>query len=211
MSADFIFLGDSITCADRFFDETHSGLGDGYVYQLSCSPLFRSEDIRCINKGFDGLTCQALLSRLRDGRITLPNSDMLFLQIGINDVGVSLNTGVTLKDQKFGEAYHDLLQYLKKQTRQLICLTPFLFPEPAEYLNWNNELSFACDSITDLCRQYHIPCFSLQSFFTELQTDYPVSVLTSDGIHLTHTGHSLLAEYIITQIRSLIANHLYPT
>ncbi len=193
----YLFLGDSITCSDRFWDDTHEGLGDGYVYQLYKQKALCQKETFMTNKGFDGLTCASLLERLCSSRITLSDYDQIILLIGINDVGVSMNTGRSLSEQHFMQNYKELICLLQTHTQNLLCLSPFLFPYPQEYLSWKEELSFAIRCMKQVCDSFSIPFYSLQDYMDSLLLKEDITAITPDGIHLTQRGHSLLASYIL--------------
>ena len=66
----FVFLGDSITDAERLWIPEYNGLGNGYV-QLLAEKL--SNNFTVINKGHDSFTLPFLLRNL-DHRLPLPLS-----------------------------------------------------------------------------------------------------------------------------------------
>lgn len=197
MANHFVFLGDSITDADRFWIEDHLNLGNGYVYEIWKQLQTISPDICITNKGYSSLSASALLERLKKGSIEIPACTHIILLIGINDVGKAVNTGVSLTSQEFEKTYLALLLILKEKG-SLFCFSPFLFPEPAEYQNWLPVLSEAEQIMKDTAGSLHLPFSSLQDFFTEQLKEQTVSDLSLDGIHLTRKGHALLAGKILS-------------
>lgn len=107
----FYFFGDSITASDRLWLKKNGGLGDGYVSLLAAQLKECSPEAVFYNKGFDGFTAAALLRHLRQNPAP-EAADYITVQIGINDVGVAMNTGVSLEAQNFPGHYEELLSDL---------------------------------------------------------------------------------------------------
>ena len=82
-------LGDSITDCGRLFSA--DPLGKGYVKQLSC--LLHNTDHRFSieNRGIDGFTLERLLQNT-DFWLESSDPDIVTVLIGINDVGIMMNT-----------------------------------------------------------------------------------------------------------------------
>ena len=110
MAATCVFLGDSITCAGRLWLTDEKKLGNGYVSLLTDRIRTIAPDTHVINKGYDGFTVPFLLKRLtRDCILSSP--DFITILIGINDVGIAMNTGVSLEEQHFRENYLSPVSY----------------------------------------------------------------------------------------------------
>lgn len=107
----FYFFGDSITASDRLWLKKNGGLGDGYVSLLAAQLKECSPEAVFYNKGFDGFTAAALLRHLRQNPAP-EAADYITVQIGINDVGVAMNTDVSLEAQNFPGHYEELLSEL---------------------------------------------------------------------------------------------------
>ncbi len=199
-------LGDSITDCDHCFSPDF--LGDGYVKMLS--ERFRREgfDVQIRNCGTDGFTVQRLLQRVKtDSSIT---GCLITVLIGINDIGMMMNTGRTPDQQEemmdsFQKHYLELLTILTKSDSRIILIEPFVFSCPAFYENWKPLLRKMCLIIQELAAQFHLPLLSLQSELDEEVRRYGYSAITTDGIHLTGQGQQFLAD----RLYSCIAEHNY--
>ncbi|MDO4556545.1 MAG: SGNH/GDSL hydrolase family protein, partial [Lachnospiraceae bacterium] len=129
-----ICLGDSITDADRLFSP--NGLGHGYVNQLNTLlNNSNSNTFELVNRGVNGFT----VDRLREnvGRDCIDRKpDLTTILIGINDVGLMMNTDRTPQQQKellkkFGSHYRQLLEQIRQHTNsKIILMEPFIFPRP---------------------------------------------------------------------------------
>ncbi|MDO4343288.1 MAG: GDSL-type esterase/lipase family protein [Eubacteriales bacterium] len=196
MSHTYLFLGDSITDSQRLWLPETRGLGNGYVALLDAKVRAYDPDARVINKGHDGFTVPALLRFLTQG-FPAPDADFISVLIGVNDVGVAMNTQRTLKELSFARDYERLLDTLCSRTNaRLLCMGPFLFPYPRKYTLWMDCLREAEAAQRALAERMEIPFLPLQDRFCAASARYGYSAVTTDGIHLTDLGHSLLADFI---------------
>ena len=188
----FVFLGDSITDAERLWLPEYNGLGNGYV-QLLAEKL--SHEFTVINKGHDSFTLPFLLRNLKTDCLSFSPAAVSIL-IGINDIGVAKNTGKSLRAQEFASNYDTLIRrLLEASISSVFLLSPFIFSRPQEYLNWLPEVREVENTIENLARQYQLPFLPLQERMQESEKQYGTEMLTPDGIHLTPFGHELLAKW----------------
>lgn len=188
----FVFLGDSITDAERLWLPEYKGLGNGYV-QLLAEKL--SHEFTVINKGHDTFTLPFLLRNLETDCLSFSPAAVSIL-IGINDVGIAKNTGKSLRAQEFASNYDTLIRrLLEASISSVFLLGPFVFSRPQEYLNWLPEIREVENTIEALARQHQLPFLLLQDKMQEAEKEYGTDALTPDGIHLTAFGHELLAKW----------------
>ncbi len=188
----FVFLGDSITDAERLWIPEYNGLGNGYV-QLLAEKL--SNNFNVINKGHDTFTLPFLLRNLECDCLSFFPAAVSIL-IGINDIGVAKNTGKSLRAQEFAYNYDTLIRrLLEASISSVFLLSSFVFSRPQEYLNWLPEVREVENTIEALARQYQLPFLPLQERMQESEKQYGTEMLTPDGIHLTPFGHELLAKW----------------
>ena len=188
----FVFLGDSITDAERLWLPDYNGLGNGYV-QLLAEKL--SHEFTVINKGHDSCTLPFLLRNLKTDCLSFSPAAVSIL-IGINDIGVAKNTGKSLRAQEFASNYDTLIRrLLEASISSVFLLSPFIFSRPQEYLNWLPEVREVETIIETLTRRYQLPFLPLQNRMLEAEKQYGTDTLTTDGIHLTPFGHELLAKW----------------
>ncbi|RGY00091.1 SGNH/GDSL hydrolase family protein [Blautia sp. OF03-15BH] len=188
----FVFLGDSITDAERLWIPEYNGLGNGYV-QLLAEKL--SNNFTVINKGHDSFTLPFLLRNLETDCLSFSPAAVSIL-IGINDIGVAKNTGKSLRAQEFASNYDTLIRrLLEASLSSVFLLGSFIFSRPQEYLNWLPEVREVENTIENLARQYQLPFLPLQERMQKSEKQYGTEMLTPDGIHLTPFGHKLLAKW----------------
>ena len=205
-----ICLGDSITDCNHLFEDFP--LGNGYVQMLS--EMFKKEtsfnNVQIKNYGFDGFTVARVLDNIRQHRISLHRSPVVTLLIGINDIGLMMNTDRTPAQQEemmgsFQEHYLELLTILTKSSCSVILMEPFVFSCPAFYENWKPLLQKMSQIIRTLSIQFRLPFLSLQKELDEEVRRYGYSAITTDGVHLTRQGQQFLAD----RLYSCIAEHNY--
>lgn len=190
-----IFLGDSITDAHRLWLPEYEGLGNGYVRFLKERLMTDHPGIVVSNKGHDGFTMSFLLRTLERDCLR-HHPDTVSVLIGINDVGVSRNTGKTLAEQEFGASYDTLVQRLLQHgIKNIFLMGPFLFPYPPEFLTWMEEVREVETIIGNTARRYQLPFLPLHDKMNQAAKNYGPNTVTTDGIHLTEFGHKLLATW----------------
>lgn len=199
-------LGDSITDCDHCFSSDL--LGDGYVKMLAERFAQEGYSLQIRNCGTDGFTVQRLLQRVKTDRSVI--GDIITVLIGINDIGMMMNTNRTPAQQEemmvsFQEHYLELLTILTKSSSRIVLMEPFVFSCPAFYENWKPILHKMCRILETLARQFHLPFLSLQRELDEEARRYGYSAITTDGVHLTRQGQQYLAD----RLYSCIAEHNY--
>lgn len=195
-----VFLGDSITDANRL--DSDNGLGFGYVNQISNTLKQKKASWNIINKGVDGFIAERLAIHLE--RDCIPyEPDYVSILVGINDVGIIMNTART-NDQRIYlleeclRYYHQLLFDLKNETNaKVLTLEPFIFPHPQEYANWLPWVNKLSKQIQKLARNYDATFVPLHDELNRLALEAGYPAITVDGIHLTAKGHHLLAEAVM--------------
>lgn len=220
-----ICLGDSITDCGHLLDDFP--LGNGYVQMLAemfqkeipgrrpnsysdNSRSFLSNTVQIKNYGFDGFTISRVLDNIRQHRISLHRSPVVTLLIGINDIGLMMNTNRTASQQKqmmaeFSEHYDELLKLLIADARQVILMEPFIFPHPEEYQTWIPHVRTMSDLIQNLAAKYRLPFVPLHDDLNKIAAEQGFDAITIDGIHLTAHGHELLARKLYLLVLETIA------
>ena len=155
-----------------------------------------SPDLQIINKGIDGFTISRLLQNT-DSYLAL-KPEIITILIGINDIGLMMNTCRTsaLQEQmmnRFSRDYDQLLEQLYSPHRQIILMEPFVFPWPAHYRLWIPYVRQMSSMIQEIAHTRRLTYILLQDELNQAALRYGIDQLTTDGIHLTCTGHHLIA------------------
>lgn len=200
-----LFIGDSITAAGLAEDPEH--IGTGYVRlihdYLKVSNL--RNPIQIINKGIGGDRVIDLAARWARDVIT-HTPDYLSVSIGINDVWRQLdhkNTDHVYPD-RFEKVYTQLLTEVKAQMdTQLILMEPTIIDEIIDS-EGNKKLVPYVDIIHKLADTFDailIPTH--EAFLNYLKKDGSYR-LTTDGVHMTSAGNTLMAKTWLTKMKSVL-------
>ena len=189
-----LFLGDSITDCNHYFDTKN--LGYGYVRLISEQINTPDKFYQVRNMGNDGFTVSALRRLWKRSCLSL-QPDLITILIGINDLAVIKNTGITpsIGLTQFRETYQELLDEIRVITDcPIILMEPFIFPQPAEYLLWEEDLTVMNRKIQELANSNGASFLPLWESFQAASKASGLPAMTTDGIHLTAAGHELLAK-----------------
>ena len=199
-----VCLGDSITAANRLFSQ--NGLGEGYVSMLpSLLP-----DFQICNKGIDGFTISRVLQKVRQDCICL-SPDFVTIQIGINNIGLILNTDRTFAQQHqmlaaYVLEYTDLLKKITEHTQaQVILMEPFIFPHPEEFATWIPLVKELSGHIRELADIFGCAFLPLHDLLNQEARRLGFAAITTDGIHLTRAGHAIVAQRLARCINNEIS------
>lgn len=189
-----LFLGDSITDCNHYFDPEN--LGYGYVRMITSKINTPDKNYQVLNKGNDGFTVPAVRRLWKRSCLNL-KPDFITILIGINDLAVIKNTGITpsVGLAEFHEQYQALIDDIRMMTDcPILLMEPFIFPYPAEYASWEPELHQMNETIMKLAAANGLSFLPLwEGLKTEVQTG-GYSSITTDGIHLTAIGHQFVAK-----------------
>lgn len=194
-----VFLGDSITDAGR--KESPNQLGYGYVNIFSEQLNKQDQQLNIINKGVDGKFTEQIAQSLHPECIFL-HPDYVSILVGINDIGLLVASDVSEQEKLYMledsiRAYHEMLFDLSRETTaKIITLEPFIFPKDGafeEWIPWQKKMS---KNIRKLARNYGASFVPLQEPLEQKIEELGYDAITTDGMHLTSTGHEILAALV---------------
>jgi len=187
-----VFLGDSITDANHNYSD--DALGEGYV-KIAAEKLREiNPEVDVLNKGHDGFTVFSLWKFL-DYDCISKKPDIVSILIGCNDVSIKMSTGRTLEEQGFQEYYEKILKKLRQKTdAKIICMGPFIFPQPLEFKNWIPDMKKAEEIAKVTAGKYEAVFVPLHDLLNEVAEKYGYEKITTDGTHLTVDGARIVAE-----------------
>lgn len=194
-----IFLGDSITAADR--EESSNELGCGYVNIFSETLKKQNQDWTILNKGVAGYVTERVAQTLHTECISL-NPDYVSILVGINDIGLIVDADVSEQDKLYMledsiRAYHEMLFDLSRETQaKVIILEPFIFSKDRKYEDWIPWQKKMSKNIHKLARNYGAYFIPLQEPMNKKIKEMGFDTITTDGIHLTETGQHMLAQVV---------------
>ena len=194
-----VFLGDSITDAGR--KDSPNQLGYGYVNIFSEQLNKQNQQLNIINKGVDGQFTEQIAQSLHPECIFL-HPDYVSILVGINDIGLLVASDVSEQEKLYMledsiRAYHEMLFDLSRETTaKIITLEPFIFPKDGafeEWIPWQKKMS---KNIRKLARNYGASFVPLQEPLKQKIEELGYDAITTDGMHLTSTGHEILAALV---------------
>ena len=194
-----VFLGDSVTDAGR--KESPNQLGYGYVNVFSEQLNKQNQQLNIINKGVDGQFTEQIAQSLHPECIFL-HPDYVSILVGINDIGLLVASDVSEQEKLYMledsiRAYHEMLFDLSRETTaKIITLEPFIFPKDGafeEWIPWQKKMS---KNIRKLARNYGASFVPLQEPLEQKIQELGYDAITTDGMHLTSTGHEILASLV---------------
>ena len=122
--------------------------------------------------------------------------------VGINDIGLLVASDVSEQEKLYMledsiRAYHEMLFDLSRETTaKIITLEPFIFPKDGafeEWIPWQKKMS---KNIRKLARNYGASFVPLQEPLEQKIQELGYDAITTDGMHLTSTGHEILAALV---------------
>ena len=193
-----LFLGDSITDCNHYFDPEN--LGFGYVRMIA-EKITPEQNCQVFNKGNDGFSVPAVRRLWKQNCLGI-QPDFITILIGINDLSVIKNTGITpsVGLAQFREQYQALIHEIRVLCDcPILLMEPFIFPYPAEYAAWEEELHQMNSIIQKLAFDNQLSYLPLWENLYKTAKQEGYREITLDGIHLTSTGHAMIAHAWLEQ------------
>ncbi len=187
-----LFIGDSITDADRGRDP--AGLGLGYVRFIAtyAAAMHPSLGLEFENRGVSGDTVRHLEARWeRD--VLAPHPHWVSISIGINDVWRQLDGG---PGPVFIDEFQATLARLVERTRAENIRPLFMEPsiiEESPLSEGNRRLAPYVQAVRDLALRHGAPLVPVHEELIMFASAHPRPRLTVDGVHLSITGTGRMA------------------
>ncbi|NDJ55303.1 MAG: SGNH/GDSL hydrolase family protein [Chloroflexi bacterium] len=204
-----IMIGDSITDAGRSqpASEPH---GAGYVKTVTdwLGALYPSYRLQVLNRGINGDTTRDLLGRWQTDVIA-EQPQWVLIYIGVNDAW-RLVEGLddeAVRVPEFLENYRSLLTQTRNESNaRMILVEPFI-AETDHTDPFRNVLSEYQEAVHQVAYDYALSVVKLQSAFDRGMIYQPWRYWTTDRVHPTDVGHTLIAK----EIFKIIGLTLYTT
>lgn len=190
-----LFIGDSITAAGlRIFTDK---IGTGYVRlihdYLKVSKL--NNPLEIVNKGVSGDRVIDLAERW-DQDVIAEQPDYVSISIGVNDVWRQLDRKLLSQvyPKEFEQVYDDLLKRIKMETEaKIILMEPTVIEEVIES-EGNIKLKPYIEAIHKLADKYDATIIPTHQTFLNYLEKEGTEDLTTDGVHMTSVGNTLMAK-----------------
>ncbi|RZA01368.1 MAG: lysophospholipase, partial [Sphingobacteriaceae bacterium] len=196
-----LFQGDSITDSGRDWGKnefnTIPGLGHGYVLLSSAQLLndHADKNLTIYNKGVSGNKVVNLLGRWNQDCIKLKPA-VVSIMIGVNDFWHTLDFGYKGTLQVYKDDYHKLLDGTTKELPgvKLIIGEPFgVRGVKAVTDKWYPAFDGYRQVSRDIAAEYGATFIPYQTVFDKAAETAPGSYWTTDGVHPSIAGTSLMS------------------
>ncbi len=202
-----LFQGDSVTDADRIYDQDWLG-GMGYARLVSAKLGYdRPGEYNFLNRGKNGNRVIDLIARVKCDIINL-RPDYMSVLIGVNDVWHEYQDHNGICAERYEILYNMLLEQVKEALPdiKLLVLEPFVLKESAtanNYDEFRRDVENRAEISKRVAERNKAVFVPLQAKFDEAATKAPVSFWTPDGVHPTAAGHELIARAWLDAFNSL--------
>jgi lysophospholipase L1-like esterase len=197
-----LFFGDSITQA---------GVNPGGYIRLIDS-MIQQEGLQntyeTIGAGIGGNKIYDLYLRIEDDVIK-KSPDIVVIYVGVNDVWHKASSGTGTDFPKFGKFYEAVVAKLQAAGSKVIIATPAVIGERNDNSNQQDgDLNLYSNWLRTFAAKNNIPLVDLRSLFTQYSVknnpeNKELGILTTDRVHLNHTGNLLVAEEMWKVIKTV--------
>ncbi len=204
-----LFQGDSITDAGRKRDNSAandtSAFGNGYALLAAGQLLSQhaSKHIKIYNKGISGNRVPDLQGRWQQEAIDLKPT-ILSILIGVNDFWRTMDSGASNTSEQFKSQYQKLLDGTLQQLPnvQLIIGEPFGVKNVKHVTDaWYPKFLGYQQACKEIATEFKATFVPYQSAFDKALLQSPGDYWTTDGVHTSLAGASLMAETWLAAIK----------
>lgn len=198
-----LFIGDSITDCNRNRDNPLD-YGKGYAKKFIAiyQNLYPEQHITFLNRGISGDTSKMLLNRYEtDIKKIAP--DFIFLFIGVNDTWRGIHNKEFTSPDTFEINYRTIVSNIRRDfpEAKIVMMEPFALEGEVVIDGFREDLIFKIERVRKLAKEYadyYIPLDSI--LFQHGITRGGVKELSTDGVHPTDLGHSVIADTLLKQL-----------
>lgn len=197
-----VFFGDSITQA---------GANPGGYIRLMDSLINRelgSDKYELIGAGIGGDKIYDLYLRM-ESDVLKHNADIVVIYVGVNDVWHKTSSGTGTDYNKFGRFYEAVVNKLQAAGSKVVLCTPAVIGEKTDNSNQQDgDLNQYSNWIRSFAARKNIPLVDLRAGFINYNLknnpqNKESGILTTDRVHLTHTGNLFVAEQMWNVIKTV--------
>ena len=201
-----LFMGDSITDAERTTTGCGQGLGCGYARLVSAHLGYNFPgEYEFFNRGIGGNRTVDLLGRIQSDCIGL-KPDILTIMIGVNDAwnrtdGISPEVGFELYDL-FVRQVKEALPNIK-----ILILEPFAFYGKGTQDIWDtfeHEIECRAEMSRQIAEKYDLPFVRLKPALQNLIDKTNVADVCYDGVHPTCSGHEVISRVVYEELKKIL-------
>lgn len=197
-----LFQGDSITDNGRDRKNKNANdnwaLGSGYANLATAVLLekYADKNLKVYNRGISGNRIPDLQNRWQEDTIDIQPT-ILSILIGVNDFWRTKDSGATNTPEQFKKQYQTLLQ----QTLSKLPNVKLIIGEPFGVKNvqhvtedWFPDFAGYQQACVDISKEFNASLIPYQSIFDNAEQKASGSYWTTDGVHTSLAGASLMAK-----------------
>jgi lysophospholipase L1-like esterase len=202
-----VIIGDSITDCERKFphgEGLFQGVGKGYVAQVDTllQAAYPELSIRVTNMRIGGNTVRDLKARWQSDVLDL-KPDWLTVMIGINDVWRQFDQPAIPESHVLPEEYEHTLAELVESAvpglQGIVIMTPF-YLEPNAEDRMRKRMDEYGRAAGRVAERFGALFVDTQAAFSPHFEHVHPTALASDRVHLSLTGHMLIARALLQSI-----------
>ncbi len=198
-----LFFGDSITESGRnLLDENDLGAGYVKIAAGKLHLLYPDAELTIINRGVGGNKTADLLARVEED-VVAEKPDVVFLQVGVNDVWCRFSHGEVILPETFRANYTAIVEKIAAMGAKIYCILPFVL-NMGDKQRFRPYLDAFNAVIRDIAAEHNLPVIPLDEIFTGLTQDIDPSQFTTDGVHPTHRGCRYIADLVIKELKKIL-------
>jgi lysophospholipase L1-like esterase len=221
-----LFQGDSITESGRCRrNDADMGTGYAMIVAKRFSAEYAGKQVRFLNRGVSGDKVKDLRKRWQKDCLDL-RPDVVSILIGINDIVGKYFWNNPTSTKSFEEDYRTILEQTHDVlAAKIILLTPFvihisktelihkiILKQKGELANYVSKIELTNKAIlkqkigvvNKLSKEFGTLLIPLDSIFDEATKKRTPTYLSTDGIHLTAKGHSLIAQSWLKSVSAIL-------
>jgi lysophospholipase L1-like esterase len=194
-----VFFGDSIT---------EMGTQEGGYIDLIRQKLIennQTDQYELIGAGIGGNKIYDLYFRLEKDVLDV-HPDVVFIFVGVNDVWHKDDYGTGTDPDRFDRFYTAIIEKIKAQGAEVICVTPAVIGEKTDFSNpQDGDLNEYSKMVRNIAVKTGSKLVDLRQVFLEYNLannpeNLDRGILTTDRVHLNQIGNELVANLFLTQI-----------
>lgn len=137
-----------------------------------------------------------------DSDVMVKNPDIVFIWVGVNDVGHKMS-GTGTDPEKFERFYAAIIKKLQAKNIKLVLVTPAVIGERIDETNQQDgDLNYYSKMVRDLAVKFNCRLIDMRKAFRDYDLknnpgNKEKGILTVDRIHPTDEGNKLIAEKML--------------
>ena len=198
-----LFFGDSITESGRnLLDENDLGAGYVKIAAGKLHLLYPDAELTIVNRGVGGNKTADLLARVEED-VVAEKPDVVFLQVGVNDVWCRFSQGEVVTPAAFRANYAAIVEKIAATGAKIYCILPFVL-NMGDKQRFRPYLDAFNAVIREIAAENNLPVIPLDEIFTGVTQDIDPAQFTTDGVHPTHRGCRYIADLVIKELKKII-------